>query len=153
MKQLKLGSPQISLLKKLCEAIAVSGDEAEVRQIVRAEVEPFVDEIKVDGIGNLLAIKHRTKPRGLRVLIAAHMDEVGFMVVARDGDGFYRFKKIGGIAAHHLVGKQVLTGKAHHPGVIGIPPIHTLTSNELSKSVDLDDLRIDVGKNTELRVG
>ena len=153
MKQLKLGSPQFSLLQKLCNAIAVSGVEAEVRHIIRSEVEPFADEIKVDAIGNLLAIKHSKKSRGLRVLIAAHMDEVGLMVVARDGDGFYQFKKIGGIAAHHLAGKQVLAGRTHHPGVIGTPPIHTLTTDALKKSIDLDDLRIDVGKNIELRIG
>jgi endoglucanase len=153
MKQIKLGSPQISLLQKLCNAVAVSGDEAEVRQIVRAEVEEFVDEVKIDAIGNLLAFKHRKKSRGLRILIAAHMDEVGLMVVARDGDGFYRFKTIGGIAAHHLAGKQIVAGKNHHPGVIGIPPIHTLGSDDLRKSIDIDTLRIDVGKNVVLQIG
>jgi len=79
------GNAQLKLLEKLCNVIAVSGDEGEVRKIVLDEIKPYTDEIKVDAIGNVLAIKHGRGAKRLKVMLDAHMDEVGFMIVAEDG--------------------------------------------------------------------
>ena len=78
-------------------------------------------------------------------MLDAHMDEVGFMIVADDGEGLYRFETVGGIDVRHLVGKQVLVGRERTPAVIGAKPIHLMDAEERTKKVPLDALRIDLG--------
>jgi endoglucanase len=149
------GSAQLKLLEKLCNVIAVSGDEAEVRKLVLQEVKPHADELKVDMMGNVLATKFgagKNKHR-LRVMLDAHMDEVGFMIVADDGEGLYRFETVGGIDVRHLVGKQVLVGKDYTPAVIGGKPIHLMNGEERTRKVPLDALRIDTGLTGKAKVG
>src|SRR5262245_59411198 len=139
------GNAQLRLLEKLCNVIAVSGDEGEVRRIVLAEIKPYADDIRVDAMGSVLATKGgrgRNKGR-LRVMLDAHMDEVGFMIVSDEGEGLYRFELVGGIDVRHLVGKQVLVGSEHTPAVIGGKPIHLMNGDERSRKVPLDALRID----------
>ena len=86
---------------------------------------PHADEIKVDALGNVLVTRKGRGARRLRVMLDAHMDEVGFMLVDEDGEGLYEFRTIGGIDPRNLAGKQVVVGKAHTPGVIGAKPIHS----------------------------
>jgi endoglucanase len=104
------GNTQLKLLEKLCNVIAVSGDEGEVRKIVLEEIKPYADEVKVDAMGNVLAIKRGRGAKRLRVMLDAHMDEVGFFIVADEGEGIYRFDKVGDIDVRYLVGRQVLVG-------------------------------------------
>ncbi len=145
---------QIKLLEKLCNAASVSGDEGEVRRIVLEEVKPYADEVKVDALGSVLVRKRAAGEKNpLRVLLDAHMDEVGFMIVADDGDGFYQFQIVGGIDERHLPGKQVLVGKEHTPGVIGVKPIHLAGSSELQRAADVDSLRIDLGPEGKAKPG
>lgn len=156
-----IGNAQIKLLDKLCNASGVSGDEAEVRRIVMAEIKPLVDEVRVDALGNVLATKNRAttgpntkRARGrVRVMLDAHMDEVGLMIVAEDGDGVYRFELIGGIDVRQLPGKPVLVGREHTPGVIGARPVHLTTSEERGRRIPLDSLRIDLGPGGKAKVG
>jgi len=144
----KIGAAQVRLLQRLTEACAVSGDESEVRRIVLDEIRPTVDEVRVDSLGNVLAIKRGPGEGHLRVLLAAHMDEVGFIITGDDNDGFFRFEKVGGIDTRVLPGKSVWVGKEHLPGVIGAKPIHLTTSEERRSSILLDALRIDLGSAT-----
>jgi endoglucanase len=149
------GNGQLKLLEKLCNAIAISGDEGEVRKIVLEEVKPYADEVKVDAMGNVLATKvgrGRSNKR-MRVMLDAHMDEVGFMIVADEGEGLYRFETVGGIDVRHLVGKQVLVGKEHTPAVIGGKPVHLMNGEERTRKVPLDALRIDMGLSGKAKVG
>ena len=139
------GNAQLKLLERLCNVIAVSGDEGEVRKIVLEEVKPYADEAKVDAMGNVLVTKLGHRKHRMRVLLDAHMDEVGFMLVADDGEGIYRFEAVGGIDVRHLVGKQVFVGRERIPGVIGAKPVHLMSSDERTKKVPIDALRIDVG--------
>src|SRR5512139_2603494 len=111
------GNSQLKLLEKLCNAIAVSGDEHEVRRIVLEEVQPYADEVKVDALGNVLATRLGGAKNRTRVMLDAHMDEVGLMIVANDGEGIYRFETIGDVDACDLVGKQVFVGRERTPGV------------------------------------
>ncbi|NWF64466.1 MAG: M42 family peptidase [Chloroflexi bacterium] len=150
---LTIGSPQIKLLEKLCNAMSVSGDEGEVRRIVLEEVKLYADEVKVDALGSVLVRKKATGKKPLRVLLDAHMDEVGFMIVNDDGEGFYQFKTVGGIDERHLVGKQVIVGKDHIAGVIGAKPIHLTDSSERSHPVDIDSMRIDLGPEGKAKAG
>jgi len=144
---------QHSLLERLCNACAVSGDEGEVRQIILQEVKGAADEIKVDAMGNVLAFKAAKEKKRPRVMLDAHMDEVGFLLTAEDGDGVYRFEIIGGIDARILAGKQVLAGKDHAPGVIGAKPIHLCSPEELQHTISGDVLRIDLGPGGKAKPG
>jgi len=153
---LSIGTTQIKLLEKLCNAMSVSGDEGEVRRIVLEEVKPFADEVKVDALGSVLVRKKARSAAGkktLRVLLDAHIDEVGFMLVKDDGDGFYQFTTVGGIDERHLVGKQVIVGKDHVPGVIGARPIHLTSASDRSHTVDVDSMRIDLGPEGRAKPG
>ena len=149
------GTAQLKLLEKLCNVIAISGDEGEVRKLVLEEVRPYADEVRVDALGSVLATKFgRTRNENrLRVMLDAHMDEVGFMIVADEGEGLYRFETIGGIDVRHLVGKQVLVGKERTPAVIGGKPIHLMSADERSRKVPLESLRIDLGLSGKAKVG
>lgn len=147
------GNTQLKLLEKLCNVIAVSGDEGEVRKIVLEEIKPYADEVRVDAMGNVLAIKHGRGTKRVRVMLDAHMDEVGFFIVADEGEGIYRFETIGGIDIRHLVGKQVLVGRERVPGVIGGKPVHLMEGDEATRKVPLDALRIDVGLGGKVKVG
>lgn len=148
-----LSDSSLSLLERLCNAVAVSGDEMEVRQIVLDEVKPYADEVRLDALGNVLAIRRARQENALRVMLAAHMDEVGFMLVADDGDGLYRFETVGNIDVRYLVGKPVWVGKDHRPGVIGARPIHLTTPEDRTRKVPLDALRIDLGPGVKAELG
>jgi putative aminopeptidase FrvX len=151
----KFGNAQLKLLEKLCNVIAVSGDEGGVRRIVLEEVKPYAHEVKVDALGSVLATKHggSSGRKRMRVLLDAHMDEVGFMIVADEGEGLYRFETVGGIDIRHVVGKQVFVGKERTPAVIGAKPVHLMTGDERTRKVPLDVLRIDVGLAGKAKVG
>jgi tetrahedral aminopeptidase len=143
-----IGADQVALLERLCNASAVSGDEREVRSIVLELVRPMADEVKVDALGNVLAMrKSRNTEQPLRVMLDAHMDEIGFMIVSDEEGGLFRFVKVGGIDERTLPGKGVLVGKEHVPGVIGAKPIHLLDPGEMENKIPIDGLRIDIGPN------
>lgn len=153
VSQPTIGNAQFKLLEKLCNACAVSGDEGEVRKIVLEEIKPYADNAKVDAMGNVLATKKGNGKNRLRVMLDAHMDEVGFILVSDKGDGLYCFETIGGIDPRHLPGKPVLVGKEHTPGVIGAKPIHLASEDELKRKPSLDSLRIDLGLNGKAKPG
>ena len=147
------GNAQLKLLERLCNVIAVSGDEGDVRKIVLEEIKPHVDEVQVDALGNVLATRRGRGAKRMRVMLDAHMDEVGFLLVADDGEGVYRFETVGGIDARHLLGKQVYVGKDSTPGVIGGKPIHLMDGGERTRKVPVDGLRIDLGPSGKAKVG
>ena len=140
-------------LGRLCRAVAVSGDEGEVRKIVRDELNSHADEIQVDALGNVLVTRKGRGARRLRVMLDAHMDEVGFMLVSDEGEGLYEFKTIGGIDSRNLAGKQVVVGRNHTPGVIGAKPIHLAKRDELQHAMAADSLRVDLGPGGKAKVG
>ncbi|HSV85751.1 MAG TPA: hypothetical protein VLH85_04195 [Levilinea sp.] len=140
-----IGDEQIALLEKLSNVVGVSGDESEVRAIVIQEISPYADEIKVDALGNVLATCNAQVENPLCVMLAAHMDEVGFMLTNKEEGGLFSFALVGGIDIRQLPGKSVLVSKKRHPGVIGSRPIHLTTPDEQERIIPLDNLRIDLG--------
>ncbi|MCA1954074.1 MAG: M20/M25/M40 family metallo-hydrolase [Anaerolinea sp.] len=144
-----IGDAEIALLEKLSNANAVSGDEGEVRAIVLEQVRPLVDEVKVDALGNVLAVRKARQPGALRVMLAAHMDEIGFMLTSDGEDGLFSFALVGGIDERILPGKPVKVGKDHVPGVIGAKPIHLQEEGEDERSIPVDSLKIDLGPGGE----
>ncbi len=143
--QPKIRAAQIRLLERLTNACAVSGDEGEVRKIVLEHVKPHADDVKVDAMGNVLATCQGSGENRLRVMVAAHMDEIGFMLIHDEGDGIFRFDTVGGIDERQLAGKPVWVGHDKIPGVIGAKPIHLTTAEERKKTISKDTLRIDIG--------
>ncbi len=109
----------VERLRQLSEAIGVSGDESAVRQIVLEAIAGHVDEVRTDTLGNVFAVKKGTAERAPRVMLAAHMDEVGLMVVGIDSDGTLRFEAVGGLDDRVLLGQPVVVGQHRLPGVIG----------------------------------
>lgn len=151
---LKIEKTQLELLEKLTNAVAPSGDEGAVRKLVRAEVEDLADEIKTDVMGNLLVTKRGTGKNRLRVMLAAHMDEIGFMLVHKEKEGFFQFETLGGIDPRQLVGKPVSVGREKTPGVIGATPVHLLSAEETRGKISLKSLRIDLGLGkSKVKVG
>ena len=137
------------LLQKLSEAFGVSGQEQEVRDLLYDAVKDEADDIRVDTIGNLVVLKRARKPAPngevIRVMIAAHTDEVGFMVMGIDSDGMLRFAPVGGIDPRVVLDKQVVVGKDRIPGVIGSRPIHLQDRAKPKQVIAFDKLMIDVG--------
>ncbi|HEX2623051.1 MAG TPA: M42 family metallopeptidase [Phototrophicaceae bacterium] len=131
------------MLKELSEAVGVSGQEEAVRQIILKAIEGHAEQIRIDPMGSVTAFKPGTgaEPR-LKVMIAAHMDEVGFMVTGIDSDGYLRFTSIGGIDDRILPGLRVRVGGDLIPGVILWTPIH---QNQDQNVVKMSNLRIDIG--------
>ncbi len=139
------------LLKKLAEAHGVPGYEDEIREIVEAEVKQYVDEIKTDRLGNLIATKHGKKPS---VMIAAHLDEIGLMVKHVEDEGFIRFSTMGGWFDQTLLNQRVILHSDGSTvfGVIGSKPPHKMKKEEKEKVVKSEDMFIDVGARSKEEV-
>lgn len=137
------------ILKELANAHGISGHEKDIREIMKREIKPYVDEIRTDKMGNLIATR---KGNGPTIMLAAHMDEIGLMVKYIDDDGFLRFVKIGGWFDQTLHSQRVLVHAETGPlyGVIGSKPPHVMTDEDRKKPVKAEEMFIDVGaKNKE----
>ncbi|MCK4496880.1 MAG: M42 family metallopeptidase [Candidatus Aenigmarchaeota archaeon] len=132
------------LLKKLVDAPSISGSEKDVRDLMERELKRYVDEIKVDKIGNLIARKGKGKPK---IMLAAHMDELGLMVKFIDDKGFIRFDVVGGWDERILPAKKfkIHGSKGSVVGVIGSKPPHLQEREEQKVPFKLKDMYIDVG--------
>ncbi len=137
----------LPLLKKLCETPGAPGFEKLVRDLVISELKDKVDGLETDNMGNLVSIKRGKKnPENRRVMLAAHMDEIGFIVKHIDDKGFIRFHTLGGFDPKTLTAQRVLIhGKKDVMGVMGTKPIHLMKSEEKTKPVEIDDFFIDTG--------
>jgi tetrahedral aminopeptidase len=140
---------QFGWLKALSEAFGPSGNEQGVRQIVLKAISDKVDECHVDHLGNVIAVQRGTGNPGFKVMVAAHMDEVGFMITHIDDAGMLHFAKVGGIDDRVLPAKVLRIGKARIPGVICIKPVHLIQPEERSKTVSYDQLVIDIGAGSK----
>lgn len=133
------------LLRQLTEAVGVSSVEKEVRLLIRDLIAESVDEWRVDTMGNLIALKRGTGQFDLRVLVDAHMDEVGLMITEIDSSGMLKFEGVGGFDDRALLGKVVQVGPKKLTGVIGARPIHLLKGKQYDAVVKRDAMRIDIG--------
>src|SRR5690606_20889766 len=127
------------ILRELSELPGVSGDEHRVRARLWEAVRDRVDGGRVDALGNLITWKGADRP-GPKVMIAAHMDEIGLMITRIDKDGLLRFRKVGGIDDRVLAAKAVRVGPDGIPGVIGMKPVHLAKPDETRKPVPEQDL-------------
>ena len=136
-----------ALLEKLSNANGISGAEGAVAKIIRDEVAPYVDEITTDRMGNLVAIK---KGDDFKIMLAAHMDEIGLMVQYIDEKGFIRFVGVGGWYNPVLVSQRVILHgeKGDVPGVLGMKPPYVMEEADRKKPLELANLFIDVGAHS-----
>ncbi|MDD6214959.1 MAG: M42 family metallopeptidase [Firmicutes bacterium] len=131
------------LIEELTNLNGVSGDEASVRRFITEKIEMFADEIKVDTMGNLIALKRGDSSK--RVMLSAHMDEVGFIIGGVTENGFLKFKTVGGIDTRVILSKKVVVGKNNVKGVIGMKAIHLQKRSERESVPEVRDLFIDIG--------
>ncbi len=132
-------------LEKLSNLPGVSGSEKAVRQAIIEELRGHPLEWQTDTMGNLLVRKKGNSSRSRRIMLAAHMDEVGLMVASIEKSGHLRFRPVGGIDSRVLVSKRVRLGNEGIPGVIGSKAIHLQKREEWQKPFELDQLYIDIG--------
>ncbi len=137
------------LLKELSEAVGVSGHEGAVREVILHAIKARVDEHHVDALGNLIALKKGYGGQRRKVMIAAHMDEVGLMIVRIEKEGSLRFRPVGGIDERVLLAKKVLIGDKKVPGVIGSKPVHLLEPRQRQQVIRVEDMSIDIGASNQ----
>ncbi|MGE0561340.1 MAG: M42 family metallopeptidase [Flavobacteriales bacterium] len=136
----------VPLLKEIAEVAGAPGHEQRIREIVLREIKPLVDEVTIDNMGNVYAIKKGKDKK--RVMIGAHMDEIGFMVTHIDDKGFIRFHTLGGFDPKTLTAQRVIIhGKKDVIGVMGSKPIHVMSAEERTKLPKTTDFFIDLGMN------
>ena len=135
----------IELLKELCRINGVSGDEDVVRNFIREKASPYADSIRTDALGNLIVFKKGTKSTGNKLMLAAHMDEVGLIITRITDDGFLKFDFVGGVDRRVAIGKPVVLGPDRIPGIIGLKAIHLVSRDEMKKAPKTESLYIDIG--------
>jgi endoglucanase len=137
-------------LEKLSNACGVAGREEEVRSLMKTFLKPYVDEVREDKLGNVIGVK-KGKKNALKVMLAAHMDEIGLLVKTISKDGYLQFTKIGGIDDRILLAQKVIvyTEKGPLHGIIGSKPPHIQKEEERKKVLTYDELFIDIGAENE----
>lgn len=138
---------QLKMLKALTDAKGIPGNEREVREVFRSYIEPLSDTFELDGLGSAIAAKVGDA-EGPKVMIAGHLDEVGFMVTRIDDKGFIRFQTVGGWVSQVMLAQKVtiVTRSGEEiVGVIGSKPPHVISAAERQKAFPIKDMFIDVG--------
>lgn len=134
----------IELLRKICQTPGAPGFEQPIRSLLQKELQAFVDEMQVDAMGNLVALKKGKHQK--KLMLTAHMDEIAFIVQHIDDDGFIRFLPLGGFDAKTLTAQRVIIhGKKEIMGVMGSKPIHLMNPEERNKAPLIKDYFIDTG--------
>lgn len=132
-------------LEKLSMICGVSGGEHAVRDYIISQIKPYADEINVNGQGSVIALKKGEKTSSERIMVAAHMDEVGLIVTYICEDGMLKFDTVGGVDPSVLCGKPVVVGENRVTGVIGIVPIHLSRGDAKTKIPEISEMYIDIG--------
>ncbi len=132
------------LLKELCLTDGISGDESAVRDLIISKIKD-VCQYSIDYLGNLICFKKGSKSPEKKLMICAHMDEVGFMVTYIRSDGTLSFGNVGGIDPSVVIGRPVRVGKDRISGVIGSTAVHNLSKEQREKAPKTDSLYIDIG--------
>ncbi|MFL0363327.1 M42 family metallopeptidase [Pseudobacillus sp. 179-B 2D1 NHS] len=140
----------LSMLKDLTDAKGIAGNEREARAVMKKYIAPFADEVTTDNLGSLIAKKSGAQ-NGPKIMVAGHLDEVGFMITQIDDKGFLRFQTVGGWWSQVMLAQRVtiVTRKGDITGVIGSKPPHILSPEARKKPVDIKDMFIDIGASSK----
>ena len=141
----------VPLFKKICETPGPSGFEQRIRQLIINEVTPLVDHLEVDNMGNIIALKRGiNNPSSKKLMVAAHMDELGMLVKHIDEEGYLRFHTLGGFDPKTLTAQRVIVhGKKDLIGVLGAKAVHFMPEEERKRAPTLEDYFIDLGMRRE----
>ncbi len=139
----------LTMLKDLTDARGIAGNEREVREVMKRYIAPYADEITTDGLGSLIA-KKVGKEDGPKIMVAGHLDEVGFMITKIDDKGFLRFQTVGGWWGQVMLAQRVtiVTSKGDVTGIIGSKPPHVLSADARKKPIEIKDMFIDIGASS-----
>lgn len=139
-------SEEVRLLATLSNVFGPPGNEGAVREILKRELEEYADEVRVDKLGNIFFLHHGKETHPM-VMLAAHMDEVAFIITFIEQNGFLRFQTLGGITSNIMPGQTLLLrgSKSYLKGIIGTKPPHLMNDEEQKKIVPIEDLFIDIG--------
>ena len=142
-------SKEIKFLEKLSNAFGPSGNEEDVTEILGKELKEYADEVHVDKLGNIL-FYHEGKKGYPKIMLSAHMDEVGFIITFIEDNGFLRFDTLGGITNNVMPGQKILFKgeKGFLKGIVGTKPPHIMTPDEQNKMIPKEDLFIDIGADS-----
>lgn len=135
----------IETVKTLCALSGVSSFEDPVRDYLMEQAKPYADSMRVDAMGNLIVFKKGAKATGNKLMLCAHMDEVGLIIKYITDDGYLKFAPVGGIDRRVLIGKRVYVGWDRVPGIIGLKAVHMTTAEERKKVPKLEEYYIDIG--------
>lgn len=140
----------LTMLKDLTDAKGISGHEREARDVMESYIKPYADEVYTDNLGSLIA-KKSGNDDGPKIMVAGHLDEVGFMVTRIDKNGFVYFQTIGGWWSQIMLAQRVtiMTSKGDVTGVIGSKPPHILSPEARKKPVKIKDMFIDIGATSK----
>lgn len=134
----------LELIKELCAISGISGRENAVRDYIIEKIKDYA-EYSIDPLGNLIVFKKGKNPAKNKVMLDAHMDEVGMIVTGISSDGFLKFAKVGGINSKVIIGRSVKVGEKAVNGVIGIKPVHLVDKDKEDAIPTADELYIDIG--------
>ena len=135
----------LSLVKELCLRNGVSSGEDEVRAFIREKAAPYAETMRTDALGNLIVFKKGAKATGNKLMLTAHMDEVGFIVNDITEDGYLKFAPVGGIDPRVVIGKRVSVGLGRVQGAIGLKAYHLVSAEEEKNVPKFEDMYIDIG--------
>src|SRR5699024_2835381 len=140
----------LTMLKDLTDAKGIPGHEKEARNVMQKYIQPYAEEVFTDNLGSLIA-KKSGDVNGPKIMVAGHLDEVGFMVTRIDKDGFIYFQTVGGWWSQVMLAQRVtiMTKKGEIAGVIGSKPPHILTDEARKKPVKIEDMFIDIGASSK----
>ncbi len=140
----------LNMLKALTDAKGIAGNEREPREVMRTYIAPYADEITTDNLGSLVA-KKVGDVNGPKIMVAGHLDEVGFMITSIDNKGFLRFQTVGGWWSQVMLAQRVTisTRNGDITGIIGSKPPHILPVEARKKPVDIKDMFIDIGASSK----
>lgn len=140
----------LTMLKDLTDAKGIPGNEQEPRSVMKKYIVPYADEVETDGLGSLIARKSGVA-EGPKIMVAGHLDEVGFMITQIDDKGFLKFQTVGGWWNQVMLAQRVtiVTSKGDITGVIGSKPPHILSPEARKKPVEIKDMFIDIGASSK----
>lgn len=141
----------MELLRRLSQTPGISGREERIRALVKSELAKLADEVKVDALGNVIAYK-KGKPGAPKIMLSAHLDEIGFIVSQIDEKGFLRLSPVGGHDPRNLVAQRVTVhGREDLKGVLmpAIKPVHLMTADEAKAPLKISDFSVDIGLNKQ----
>lgn len=138
----------LNTVKELCCLSGISGREDRIREYIISKIEGYC-EYSIDNLGNIIAFKKGINEAKNKVMIDAHMDEVGMIVTGIDSDGFVKFAKVGGVDSKVIIGRNVRIGSNNIPGVLGIKPIHLVKKEEEADIPKADEMYVDIGAKSK----